>query len=58
MKKQYQTPAIEIILLQQDEQILAGSQVDNINGNSGLTPGGGGSTPGRSRDYDWDEGYE
>jgi len=60
MKKQtYQKPAMQVVLLQHQQTLLAGS-VDSVNsGDTGIGFGGGGSGPARARQFnggiDWDD---
>ncbi|MBQ8486155.1 MAG: hypothetical protein IJ533_00700 [Prevotella sp.] len=57
-KKEYQKPEMNVVLLQHQSHLLAGS-VDSINSNAELRNGGGGSGPARARSFggfdDWDE---
>jgi hypothetical protein len=57
MNKNYLTPQQRVVELRSNLHLLAGSDVDNINGNAGLNYRGGGSGPARSRscDDDWDD---
>ena len=59
MKKQtYQKPAMQVVLLQHQQTLLAGS-VDSVNsGDTGIGFGGGDSGPARARSnggIDWDD---
>lgn len=58
MKKNYVMPQVQVVKINQNVNILAGSGqgIQGISGNADLNYGGGGSVSGRSRDYDdWDE---
>ena len=59
-KKDYQKPAMRVVLLQHQQHLLAGSDVTNVNsGDTGIGYGGGGSGPARARQFnggiDWDD---
>jgi len=59
MKKQtYQKPAMQVVMLQHQQTLLAGS-VDSVNsGDTGITGGGPGSGHARARSnggIDWDD---
>ena len=46
MKKEYMKPSMEAIEIKMGQQLLAGSEVSSIGGDSGLIPGGGGDGTG------------
>ena len=48
MKKEYMKPSMEAIEIKMGQQLLAGSEVSGIGGDSGLIPGGGGDGSGGS----------
>lgn len=59
IKNIYQKPAMQVVLLQHQQTLLAGS-VDSVNsGDTGIGFGGGGSGPARARQFnggiDWDD---
>jgi len=56
MKKLYVTPTMTVVSIQQQNSILQTSQVTDVSGNGGFTPGGGGHGPNRARSNDgWDD---
>ena len=55
MKKIYQKPATQVIMLQQTCAILTGSNVYDTYGNGPGGIGGGSSSGGRSRECDFDD---
>ena len=61
MKKVYQKPAMTVVQLQHQCNILSGSELTGTDGNAGLQYRGGGSGPARARSNggidwnDWDE---
>ena len=57
-KKHYQKPAMRVVRIQQKCQILSGSVTRVESGDTGITGGGPGSGPARSRSnggIDWDD---
>ena len=59
IKNIYQKPAMQVVMLQHQQTLLAGS-VDSVNsGDTGIRFGGGGSGPARARQFnggiDWDD---
>ena len=58
MKKNYCKPTMNVVKIQHQQTLLAGS-VDSVNsGDTGIGFGGGGSGPARARSYggiDWDD---
>ena len=58
MKKTYEKPAMTVVQLQHQCNILSGSDVTTTSGNAGLQYRGGGSGPARARQHggiDWDD---
>ncbi len=54
-KKSYLTPDMTVVMLSEQQQLLAGT-AQTISGNSGLQMGGGGNGVARGREsYDWDD---
>ena len=55
-KKVYKVPAMSIVCIQHNYQILSGSVNEVTSGDAGLNYGGGGSGTARARQYsDWDD---
>ena len=58
MKRTYEKPAMTVVQLQHQCNILSGSGLTDTDGNAGLQYGGGGSGPARARSnggIDWDD---
>ena len=59
IKKEYQKPTMNVVLLQHQAHLLAGSVTSVNSGGTDIGYGGGGSGPARARSFggwdDWDE---